>query len=476
MDPLYILGAGIFVFVAHLLDAVFQRYRIPDILCLMLIGVGVGPLLGWLSPKDFGQVGAFMGAVALVVILFEGGLNLKVRTLLSTAKRSLPFSIISFALTVAALTAVSHFLLGMRPWLAILAGFIMGGTSSAVVIPILAALKSSEEASTLLTVESAITDVLCIVGTVGIATGLSKAGGVETQELLLNAGVSLIVALGFGAAAGAAWILLLSKIQSMDKTLLTTLAYALVTYGIAEVVRVSGAIAALTLGVVLGNVRGGVRFRIEVKGRKSDDSAVTLSTGELSLEEKRVYAEAVFLLKAFFFFHLGLTVRPGDFLSLAGIVALLLAFIPLVPRFPAVRFLFPKTINKKEATLAWALMPRGLAAAVLAQMPVQMGIKGGEELASLVAMMVFLSISLVAFLVFMTERGILNGISGVLFAPFADPSLEGDDAALELPKIGADDNAPDTLVDNTKTEVELSPREPSLEQTPTQQNPSEDKN
>jgi len=77
-------------------------------------------------------------------------------------------------------------------------------------------------------------------------------------------------------------------------------------------------------------------------------------------------------------------------------------------------------------------------------------------------MMVFLSISLVAFLVFMTERGILNGVSSMLFAPFADVSNADDDAP-ELPKISADD-APDTLVDVTQTEVELSPREKSAEE------------
>ena len=56
--------------------------------------------------------------------------------------------------------------LGLEPWMGILGGFILGGTSSAVVIPMITSLNASEESTTLLTVESALTDVLCIIGTV----------------------------------------------------------------------------------------------------------------------------------------------------------------------------------------------------------------------------------------------------------------------------------------------------------------------
>ena len=85
-----VFAAGLFIFLAHLLDYFFERTRVPDILLLMLLGVIVGPIAGLMQPSDFGFVGEFLSVVTLVVILCASGLGLKFDVLLKAAPRATP--------------------------------------------------------------------------------------------------------------------------------------------------------------------------------------------------------------------------------------------------------------------------------------------------------------------------------------------------------------------------------------------------
>jgi NhaP-type Na+/H+ or K+/H+ antiporter len=414
-----ILGAGLFVFVAHILDAVFRRTRIPDILILMILGVLAGSVFKWVDYTEYPGLWKIMAAVTLVVILFESGLSLPLKPLLKAAGRAVPFALISFVMTVTVLSLVAGLLLGLRGWTAILAGFILGGTSSAVVIPIVGALKTSQKTATILTLESAITDVLCIIGTFGIASGIAEGQGVETRGLMEGALFSFIVALLFGIACGLVWSIVLGFMRKLDSAMFTTLAFALIVYGVAELLGISGAIASLSLGITMGNISG---KEPDPDAHDRTRKKKFLRFVALSGAERVVYQEVVFLLKAFFFFFLGLTVELGDFVSWNGICALVLACVVLVPRYPAIRYLFPKKTSNREALLAWAMVPRGLAAVVLATVPSQYGIEGANDLAQTVTMTVFLNITLVAVLVFLVERGWLDGVGAKFLPGFSAPA------------------------------------------------------
>ncbi len=74
--PVELMFLGLIVIAAHAFQLVFKRYRIPDNLWLIGIGLVMGPLFGWVSPDDFGIVGEVLTAVALAVILFEAGLEI----------------------------------------------------------------------------------------------------------------------------------------------------------------------------------------------------------------------------------------------------------------------------------------------------------------------------------------------------------------------------------------------------------------
>ncbi len=60
-----ILAIGLLIFFSYAAAGLFARTRIPDVLPLTLLGIVLGPVLGWSHPTDFGSVGAVMSLVAL---------------------------------------------------------------------------------------------------------------------------------------------------------------------------------------------------------------------------------------------------------------------------------------------------------------------------------------------------------------------------------------------------------------------------
>jgi Kef-type K+ transport system membrane component KefB len=56
---------GILVFLAHLFTGIFSRTRIPDVILLMGIGIGLGPVLGVITPANFGEVGPVFTTITL---------------------------------------------------------------------------------------------------------------------------------------------------------------------------------------------------------------------------------------------------------------------------------------------------------------------------------------------------------------------------------------------------------------------------
>ena len=77
--PAMLMAVGGLVFLAHIFQFAFQRFRVPDTLWLIGIGLVAGPVTNWLQPKDFGIVGPALTAIALAVILFEAGPDLRYR-------------------------------------------------------------------------------------------------------------------------------------------------------------------------------------------------------------------------------------------------------------------------------------------------------------------------------------------------------------------------------------------------------------
>lgn len=405
-----LIGIGVMVFAAHLFQAVFERTRVPDVLPFFLIGLLIGPGFGVVTPEAFGQLGGLFSTVTLTIILFEGGLNLRLRDLLGSMQVGARLTLYSFVASLALLPALTMPLLGFSLIEGLLLGAILGGTSSAVVVPIIAKLPLSENCRTGLFLESSLSDVLCIVVTLALADTMLTP---ELRPGLMLGRVlsTFLLATLIGAAGGLLWSAILDKVHDLDNSISATPAFLLIVYGVSETLGFSGAIAALAFGVTLGNIK-------DIAGVGPLASIASFRPVTVSAVEKAVYGEIVFLTKAFFFVFIGLQIRLGDHALLLASCVVTAAIYAL--RLPVVRFSMKGLVSRDEASLAAALTPKGLAAAVLAAVPARYGFAHGPAIESLTYGVVFVSIVATSGLVYFLGQGPVRAGYRRAFADFPD--------------------------------------------------------
>lgn len=437
---LAILGIGGLIFLGHIFAALFDRLGIPDILPLMALGLILGPMLGLVTPEAFGKVGPVFSTVALVAILFESGLELRFSDLKASLLGAVGLTILSFVVTTAVVTAVSMTALHLELMPGLMLGFIVGGTSAAVVIPILAKLPVSRDLKVGLTLEASISDVLCIIGTL-TCLKVAETGALEPGAVVGNLISSLVLASVLGIAFGVVWSYSLNFFHQLKNAILTTPAFPCILYAITEQLGYSGPIAALSFGIILGNVKQlplptvGKLLGLEADGHAPKEKPIAnllLSLGkflvprgvevesstdtmqyrnlsgatarDLNFFDKAVIREMIFIVKTFFFVFLGLSVQLKD---QGQIIAgcLLTGWIYLF-RIASTRVTLGKEWSASDARLAAIMCPKGLASAVLASMPVAAGLPYGHIIQNVAYSVILSSTVLSTLLLVLMEKGL----------------------------------------------------------------------
>jgi len=419
---LVILFVGLLVFLAHFLTTLFEKTRIPDVLPLVALGVLIGPVTKLVTPEAFGKVGPVFTTVALVIILFESGLGLEVASLREAMSRMLRLTLINFLVTMLAMGLLARAWLGL-PFLPALAlGAIVGGTSSAVVIPLVNKLRLQAVSRTILLLESTVSDVLCIVVTLGILQAIQfhelRVGLMVGQML-----AAFLMATLVGGLGGVVWSAALSKIRGLQNSIFTTPAFVFVLFGITELLGYSGAIASLAFGVTIGNM-GSLP---SLWGRRLK----AVQTVRLNETERSFFAEIVFVIKTFFFVYIGLSVRLTEWwLVLTGLGLTLFVFIL---RIPVVRLSVDRQVPRLDASLMAVMVPKGLAAALLASLPAQQGMAEGALIQDIVYAMILFSIAGTAILSFWVEKSGLPQPYRLVFSGYAvgTKRAEGSGESLE---------------------------------------------
>jgi NhaP-type Na+/H+ or K+/H+ antiporter len=177
----------------------------------------------------------------------------------------------------------------------LIVGAIVGGTSSALVIPIIDQLKMREDSKRILIFESIINDVLCIVLTFSLVEAY-KLGEIKIGLMTLKVIAAFMLAGLLGVIGALLWSMILKRIRTLQNSTFTTLAFVFIVYGIVEFFGFSGAIAALVFGYTISNVS---RMKFSMF-RYSE----RLQTTELDSRERGFFSEISFLLKTFSLFIL----------------------------------------------------------------------------------------------------------------------------------------------------------------------------
>jgi cell volume regulation protein A len=401
-----VLFLGVLIFLGNVFNRVFAITRIPDLLIFIGIGLLLGPVLGLVTPTEYGIIGPLFATVTLAVILFEGGLHLKMATIRSAFRGTIELTLISFVVTMLVSAGILVYLHLLEPLPALMLGAAIGGTSSAVVIPMIEHLHLGKNSQAILALESAITDVLCIVLLLTLLD-IYIIGELNVPYVGLRLVSSFFVAAVLGVLGGIAWSVLYPQLKTI-KSIFLTPAFLFIIYGIVTLLGFSGAIAALAFGITLGNLHS---FNI-LKWLPGAHVAQV----ELTPHEVTFLSQLVQLLKTFFFIYLGLSIILTDTEALK--IGLLITLILFVLRILIVRFFMPKSIPVWDASITAVMIPKGLAAAVLAAIPLQKGVIGGEFIETTTYAIILFSIIICSALVILLERTPVRRLYATIFKQF----------------------------------------------------------
>ena len=111
--PVLLLAASVVIILGVLGEAFFKKTGIPDIAFLMVLGIVIGPILGIIQPAAVIEIVPYFAAIALIIIMFDGGYNLHIGNVLKTAHFAIILVILGFAVSVGIVTGLAHYGFGL---------------------------------------------------------------------------------------------------------------------------------------------------------------------------------------------------------------------------------------------------------------------------------------------------------------------------------------------------------------------------
>ncbi len=370
-------GIGFVILVGFFAVLIFRRTGFPDILVLILLGFILGPVTGLIDREMFLKAASFFGALALLIIMLDGGLSLDFESVLRQFRYSFALVILGFSFSFGVLTAVFYYTAGMDLYRSMILSSALSCSSAAIVVPLLKEVRVPEEIRTALSLEAALSDTLAVVVTI-VLINYVVVDDFSTLHLLPRFFTAFVISVVIGFAAGYGWARLLTRYYDLPFDYMLTFAVLLILHGFLELIHGSGPLGVMMFGLVISNVKPiekRIRRNLVFFGLRMKKRADTINENFLWFHE-----EITFLIRVFFFVYIGaLFDIEGLSVRLVSVSLLVVAAL-LAVRFVVVSGLalkWPVFARFRGVMLTTA--PRGLASAVLALIPFSISMPGTED-------------------------------------------------------------------------------------------------
>ena len=403
-----LLAFSLIAIFGFLSEALFRRTNIPDVLFLIILGFIIGPNgFGYTSPEDLASVAPVCTTFTLLILIFDGAFNINLSSLIREFSSSLILTIYNFIISTIVVGGIFYYihqyhLDGTTMMAAMGIGFSLAGVSSSFVIPILSQIRVGGKLFSRLALESALTDVFCIVATLSVIEVYTT--GIFGVQKTLTYLIELFAIAGFiGVLGGIIWIVI--RVFE-EQNYIITIAYLILVYLATEYFGGNGPIAALFLGLILNNSKQLSSIKEGILSRSVAEKQKAIQ-GDLGIEvtsatEKRYYNLISFFLKALFFIYVGIILDITD--QTALVVGSILSVLIMITRMGSMPL--TKGMPKDQRKLVNAVFARGLAAAVLIQAVIQAGMPGAEYMARVVYVVIIGTIILSSLRVFILRMNL----------------------------------------------------------------------
>ncbi|MFC4409673.1 potassium/proton antiporter [Chungangia koreensis] len=343
-----------------------SKLGLPALVLFMIAGM----LLNNLIYFDDVRLTQFFGTLALIIILFDGGIQTKwekVRPIIGPAT-SLATIGVFITTIVTGFAATLIFDLSLLEGL--LLGAIVGSTDAAAVFSVLGNKNFNKRLTATLEAESGSNDPMAVFLTVMFIEMIQIPGTsiwTAIGSLFLQMGLGLLFGFLFGKAV--VWVINSIKLDISGLYPILALGAAIFTYAITDYLGGSGLLAVYVMAVFIGNSDLTYRFTI-----------LRFSEG------------FAWMMQIVMFTLLGLLVFPGDLLSVAWkgiLVAIVLMFIARPIAVFISTMLMKFSVNDK-IFISWAGL-KGAVPIVLATYPMAAGIENGDLIFNTVFFIVLIS-------------------------------------------------------------------------------------
>jgi NhaP-type Na+/H+ or K+/H+ antiporter len=321
------------------------RLALPSIVVLLVVGFVAGAPSWGLDPDELmGDTLFPFVSLAVAVILFEGGLTLRLDEIRGgthkVVRRLLGLGVV---VTWAAITIVAVLVLDIAPELAVLIGAILVVSGPTVVGPLLDFIGIGGRTGSILRWEGILVDPIGAITAILVLHAISAGESFSSPEGVIG----FVESVGWGATvgvAGAALLLYLLYVADLPRSLqaVTTLATVLGVFVAAGALREdSGYVSVVLMGAIMAN-------QSRVPTREIHEFKETIGL----------------LLTGVLFIILSARISPTQLAEAAGPALVLLAFVIIVIR-PLAAWLscLGSDLDWRERTLVASLAPRGIVAA-----------------------------------------------------------------------------------------------------------------
>jgi cell volume regulation protein A len=303
----------------------------------LLVAAEASDLIPSLGQLAFATVEQIV-TVALIVILFDGGMHIGARRLRPVLGTVLSVGVLGTFLTVGAIALLAHALFGFDWHLALLLGAALAPTDPAVVFSVLGNQEIGGRAGTIIEGESGANDPVSIALLVSLlAAGTSAHFVTSVGAVATEFALQMVIGAGVGVVGGALLRFTMRRLQLPGEGLypLWTLALSVGLYGAATVAHGSGFLAVFVAGILVGDISAPFKREIE-----------------------RFHTSLANLAEIVAFVVLGLTVTLSDlFTTKAGLIGVVLAVLlalVLRPLLVGPLLLATKLRGGERAFVLWA--------------------------------------------------------------------------------------------------------------------------
>lgn len=350
------------------------RLFLPSILLLLIFGFIAGPLTGFLDPDAMlGELLFPLVSISVAVILFEGGMSLKLGELRRIRHAVRNLITIGALLTWALAALAAHLVIGLAVAPAVLLGAILVVTGPTVIVPLLRQVRPIPTVASTLKWEGILIDPIGAVLAVLVFEAMLAEGAEAATTVAFVGLVRTVVIGGVLAALGAGLLIVLIDRRWVPEFLENPLALMVVVAAFAASNTLqpeSGLLTATLMGVVLTNQKSvDVRHIIEFKENLRVlliSSLFIILAARLQLSDLRV---------------IGLP-------HLAFLGVLILIVRPLAVALSTIR----SGLNLRERVFIAVIAPRGIVAAAVASIFAlelsEAGYAGADDLASITFMVI----------------------------------------------------------------------------------------